>query len=89
MFSNIIFCLVICVAVQLAQPANIFGVFTVYSKSHYEMIKPLLKELARSGHNLTVLTFFKTKNLPDNFHEIIIELPKHVYDEIEGNFFKI
>ncbi len=65
--------------------ANIFAVYTVVSKSHYVLALPLLKELTRSGHNITVLSIFKTKNLPkENFTEIYIDLPKRIWDSFDG-----
>lgn len=82
MWKSLLLSFIICAT--FAQSANIFGVFPVFSKSHYVLSLPLLKELARSGHNLTVITLYKTKNLPANFHEIVIELPKHSHDAIEG-----
>lgn len=76
--------ILIAIFATIVQSANIFGVFAIFSKSHYVLSLPLLKELAKSGHNLTVITLFKTKNLPDNFHEIVIELPEHISNSIEG-----
>lgn len=75
------------VAVYLAaicEAANILAVYTVLSPSHYVLISPLLKELALSGHNVTVLSLKQTKNLPPNYNEIFVELPQDLLKQIEG-----
>lgn len=76
--------LVFASGVVISQSANIFAVYTIFSKSHYVLALPLLKELARSGHNLTVLSIYKTKNLPENFHEIYIKVPQRFWDSVNG-----
>lgn len=66
---------------QEGNGANILGVYTMDIKSHYIIAQPLLKELAQSGHNVTVITSFKTKNLPTGYHEINIDVLK-----LDGKF---
>lgn len=52
--------------------ANILVVYPMPSRSHQLVYKPLLRELARRGHQLTVLTpFTEEKQLP-NITEIKI-----------------
>uniref|UniRef100_A0A336MP72 CSON004228 protein n=1 Tax=Culicoides sonorensis TaxID=179676 RepID=A0A336MP72_CULSO len=55
--------------------ANIMGIYTTDMKSHYLIAQNLLKELAKSGHNVTVFTGFKTPNLPANYREVTLKLP--------------
>lgn len=73
-------------------------------KSHYIFAQEMLKELAKSGHNVTVFTVFKTKDLPQNYHEIVLELPslngnknnyltyspkKYVPMDLDTHFFRV
>lgn len=54
--------------------ANIVGFYTFDIKSHYLFAQSFLKELAKSGHNVTVFTGFKSQNLPENYREVPIKL---------------
>lgn len=54
--------------------ANILGLYTFDIKSHYILVQNVFKELAKSGHNVTVFTPFKTKNLPENYREVTVKL---------------
>nr|UEN71104.1 UDP-glucosyltransferase 403G1 [Meteorus pulchricornis] len=52
---------------------KILGVFSHPGKSHFDVFKPLLEELAKRGHELTVVSYFprdnKSISLP-NYHDI-------------------
>ncbi|EFN66981.1 hypothetical protein EAG_15338 [Camponotus floridanus] len=37
---------------------KILGIFGHLGKSHFDMFKPLLEELARRGHEVTVVSYF-------------------------------
>lgn len=49
---------------------NILGVFPYEGKSHFFVFQPLLHELTRRGHNLTVISHFPQKTPIDNYHDI-------------------
>ncbi|KAH8337612.1 hypothetical protein KR074_000392, partial [Drosophila pseudoananassae] len=44
------YCLALC------QGANILGVFPYRLPSHFQVVRPLVKELSNRGHNLTIIT---------------------------------
>ena len=41
---------------------NILGVFGHPGKSHFDVFKPLMEELARRGHDLTIVSYFPRDN---------------------------
>ena len=51
------------------QKLKILGAFSHPGKSHFELYKPLLEELARRGHELTVISHF-----PRNIHKKDVEI---------------
>ncbi|XP_078036851.1 UDP-glucosyltransferase 2-like [Augochlora pura] len=53
-------CLVCCSAAgnDAGKKLRILGVFGHLGKSHFDVFKPLLEELARRGHELTVISYF-------------------------------
>jgi glucuronosyltransferase len=61
---------------------KILGVFGHLGKSHFDVFKPLLEELARRGHELTVLSYFprtdndKAKEPLPNYKDISLVDPK-------------
>lgn len=63
----------------LVEPANIVGIYTFDIKSHYIFAQNCLKELAKSGHNVTVFTGFQSDNLPANYREVHLKL-----DSLDG-----
>lgn len=50
--------------------ANILGLFPHTGKSHHMVFEPLLHELAKRGHNVTVTSFYPSKKPPPNYHDI-------------------
>lgn len=56
------------------ETANILGIYTMDIKSHYLFAQNFLKELAKSGHNVTVFTGFQSSNLPKNYREVSLKL---------------
>lgn len=61
--------------------SNILAVFNTPSFSHYLTSVNLLKELARSGHNLTVITMTPVgKGLPDGYTEVTVPFDKEHHD---------
>lgn len=69
-----------------AQGANIFTFFPTVMHSHYVFAKPLLQELSRNGHNLTILTFKSIGYKSDTYREIIPTMPEGVLQNWEGKF---
>ena len=55
--------------------ANILGVFPIPVKSHMTVHSPLMKELARRGHQVTVFSPFPEKYPIQNFTDIEFKLP--------------
>ncbi|XP_065219662.1 uncharacterized protein LOC135845126 [Planococcus citri] len=55
-----------------SQCANILGVFPLKLKSHYIIYQSVTKELARRGHNVTVINPFPTNKSEKNFTDIDI-----------------
>ncbi|XP_046972747.1 UDP-glycosyltransferase UGT5-like [Vanessa cardui] len=68
----IVFVTLIHVIVEI-KTAKILGVFPVPSVSHQDVFRPLMLELARRGHEVTMITTnpaFKKGQTPQNFTEI-------------------
>ncbi|KAF7278195.1 hypothetical protein GWI33_008689 [Rhynchophorus ferrugineus] len=59
----------------ISQCANILGVFPMPGGSHYILAYKLMKGLAEAGHNITFVSPFKAKSLPENgtIHEIVLD----------------
>ncbi|XP_076265417.1 uncharacterized protein LOC143199463 [Rhynchophorus ferrugineus] len=59
----------------ISQCANILGVFPMPGGSHYILAYKLMKGLAEAGHNITFVSPFKAKSLPENgtLHEIVLD----------------
>nr|XP_021186280.2 UDP-glycosyltransferase UGT5 isoform X2 [Helicoverpa armigera]WRX06240.1 UGT46A4 [Helicoverpa armigera] len=57
-------------AVQHVQSANILGIFPHVGKSHFIAFEPLLKDLARRGHQVTVVSFFPQKDPQANYTDV-------------------
>ncbi|XP_072765192.1 UDP-glycosyltransferase UGT5 [Anoplolepis gracilipes] len=61
---------------------KILGVFGHLGKSHFDVFEPLLKELARRGHEITVISYFprtdnaKAKEPLPNYKDINLTDPK-------------
>lgn len=53
------------------------------AKSHYIVLKPIGIELARRGHNVTVITGHKDPNPPPNYHQVLID-SFEIWDVIGG-----
>uniref|UniRef100_A0A2A4IU38 UDP-glycosyltransferase n=1 Tax=Heliothis virescens TaxID=7102 RepID=A0A2A4IU38_HELVI len=57
-------------AIQNVQSANILGIFPHVGKSHFLAFEPLLKDLARRGHQVTVVSFFPQNDPPANYTDV-------------------
>ena len=67
--------------------ANILYVIPFSSPSHYILFRPIGLELARRGHNVTVITSIKEKDQPSNYRQVMVD-DKKIWDII-GKFSKI
>ncbi|XP_045497979.1 UDP-glycosyltransferase UGT5-like [Colias croceus] len=63
--------------------ANILYAIPFTSKSHYIMLRPIGLELARRGHNVTVITANRETNPPPNYREIMVD-DKEIWDVMGG-----
>lgn len=54
----------------LCNAANILIALPYTAKSHYIMLRPIGLELARRGHNVTVITPFMEKKHPPTYHQV-------------------
>lgn len=66
-------CLIVLLYFGTVHSANILGVFYFPSPSHHMLGSRLLKELAKKGHNVTMLSPFPLKNSIPNYTDISIE----------------
>lgn len=67
-YVTVVLCLL-----PFASSYNILGFFPVTYKSHYSFAKPLITELAKRGHNLTVYTVFADGAFSGKYREIDIK----------------
>jgi glucuronosyltransferase len=51
--------------------ARILAVFPIYIKSHSIFTHPIAKELARRGHDVTIITPFEDPDKLPNYKEIL------------------
>lgn len=55
-----------------AKPLKVLGLFPFASFSHFLFFKPVLRDLANKGHEVTVVGYFPWKDAPTNYHDIVI-----------------
>lgn len=53
-----------------AYSLNILGIFPYHGISHFFVFRVYLRELARRGHNVTVISHFPEQDSPANYHDI-------------------
>ncbi|XP_049873577.1 UDP-glycosyltransferase UGT5-like [Pectinophora gossypiella] len=75
--------LIFLLVIEYCGCANILYVIPFTSKSHYIMLRPIGLELARRGHNVTVITAFREADHPPNYHEVIVD-DKEIWDVTGG-----
>lgn len=71
--------LILIVIVNYCGASNILYIMPFTSKSHYIMLRPVGLELARRGHNVTVITPYKYENPLPNYHQVFVEV-KEIWD---------
>ncbi|KAI4462977.1 UDP-glucosyltransferase [Holotrichia oblita] len=57
-------------AISCAECYRILGIFPHSGKSHFDVFEPLFLQLAKRGHNVTVISYFPQKNPPPNYHDL-------------------
>ena len=75
---------VILVFINKVGCANILYVIPFSSPSHYILFRPIGPELARRGHNVTVITSTKENDPPSNYRQVTVD-DKKIWDII-GKF---
>uniref|UniRef100_A0A336K257 UDP-glucuronosyltransferase n=1 Tax=Culicoides sonorensis TaxID=179676 RepID=A0A336K257_CULSO len=82
MWSNFLFKLffLFIYSVNVLEADRILAVFPTQMKSHFLVGQHLLKELAKSGHEVTVISPFKIKDPPKTYHEITTTIPNEAYE---------
>lgn len=60
-------------AIAIINGSRILGIFTHIGGSHFHTFYPIMNGLAEKGHEVTVLSYFKTKNSSVNYKEYIFE----------------
>ncbi|GLH05010.1 UDP-glucuronosyltransferase 1-1 [Gryllus bimaculatus] len=70
------------------ETAKILAIFSVPARSHVGAYQPLMEELARRGHEMTVVTPFPRTKPLENYNEIIIEDTFPSRDSSEMNLFE-
>lgn len=55
------------------ESAKILGIFTVNSRSHHSINQPILKGLASRGHEVTIISHFKSPATIQNYTEILLD----------------
>lgn len=68
--SVLIATLTLLVLTDYAYSLNILGIFPYHGKSHFIVFRVYLRELARRGHNVTVISHFPEQDPPANYHDI-------------------
>lgn len=61
---------------------NILGIFPYQGKSHFFVFRVYLRELARRGHDVTVISHFPESDAPKNYHDVSLA---GSVDPIEGD----
>ncbi|KAK5643186.1 hypothetical protein RI129_007031 [Pyrocoelia pectoralis] len=69
-FTTLSVLLTLCAVVQ---SYNILGIFPLAMRSHFQMFETIMKELARQGHTVTVISCFSQKNVVKNYRDISLE----------------
>ena len=73
--SRILSCLILMTILNFVSGAKILGIFPIPSRSHMAVNIALMKELARRGHEVTVLTPYpSTETIPNYNHVKIMEV---------------
>ncbi|KNC20904.1 hypothetical protein FF38_00288 [Lucilia cuprina] len=89
--------IVLCIFPNSLYAAHILSLFGMPVPSQYAFIEPLLKELARRGHQITSITSFPQKQPVPNFRDVVVKKNLNLFidyknftvDNIESNYYEI
>ncbi|XP_055919830.1 UDP-glycosyltransferase UGT5 [Eupeodes corollae] len=70
---SFVFIYVLSLCLGFAEQSNILGLFPHFGYSHFKVYSPILRELAKRGHNVTAVTYIKTPEPHPNYHELLLE----------------
>nr|QBK47175.1 UDP-glycosyltransferase UGT42H1 [Chilo suppressalis] len=65
-------CVLVTILTCSSSALKILSVFPYPGKSHFIVVRVLLRELARKGHDVTVISYYPEKNPPQNYHDIVL-----------------
>ncbi|XP_065206871.1 UDP-glucosyltransferase 2-like [Planococcus citri] len=65
------------------ESAKILGIFIIFSKSHHSVSQPIVKGLAARGHEVTVVSHFKSSHTVPNYTEILLPEANNFIDTID------
>lgn len=68
------------IIIEYVTPAKILAVCPTQMRSHYIVVEQLLRDLAESGHKITVVSQFPIKDPPANYREVVIDVPNKSYE---------
>lgn len=72
----------------VANAANILALLPSNGRSHFKPVQPFLLDLARRGHNLTVISTFPPTSKQPNYHHVNLDhIPHLIVGEISQVFF--
>ncbi|XP_053612236.1 UDP-glycosyltransferase UGT5-like isoform X2 [Plodia interpunctella] len=66
-------CVLVSCLAAISDAANVLYVIPFSAMSHYINLRPIGLELARRGHNVTVVTTHKEVDHPPSYHEVIVD----------------
>lgn len=61
--------------------SRILGVFPHFGISHFYVFHPIMKILAESGHNVSVISYFSDKNPHPNYKDFILNEDNSILTE--------
>ncbi|XP_018563298.1 UDP-glucuronosyltransferase 2B10 [Anoplophora glabripennis] len=74
-------------AICIAEPAKILGIFPTPAVSHFTLGFRLMKELADRGHEVTMVSPFPQKTPIANYTDVAVESMTEALDEYKKDFF--
>lgn len=60
---------------------NILSIFPYHGKSHFLVFRVYLHELAKSGHNVTIISHFPEEKPPHNYHDISLAGSMKIFED--------
>ncbi|XP_065368288.1 UDP-glucosyltransferase 2-like [Calliphora vicina] len=76
--------IVLSILPHASNTAHILSLFATPGPSQYAFIEPLLKELARRGHQITSITNFPQKENITNFRDVVVEKNINLFNDFQN-----